>query len=86
VAAYFEVSLHDLRGPKRHRAVANPRMIAMYLARQLTATSYPEIGSRFGGRDHSTVISAFRKIERTIVDDPSLRSVISTLTTRLRQR
>jgi chromosomal replication initiator protein len=86
VAAYFEVSLHDLRGPKRHRAVANPRMIAMFLARQMTATSYPEIGSRFGGRDHSTVISAFRKIERTMVDDPSLRSVISTLTTRLRQR
>jgi chromosomal replication initiator protein len=52
----------------------------------MTATSYPEIGSRFGGRDHSTVISAFRKIERTMVDDPSLRSVISTLTTRLRQR
>ena len=64
VAAYFDVKLHDLKGPKRHRAVAHPRMIAMYLARKLTNMSYPEIGSRFGGKDHSTVISAVRKIER----------------------
>jgi chromosomal replication initiator protein len=86
VASYFEVKLHDLKGPKRHRAVAHPRMIAMYLARQLTATSYPEIGSRFGGKDHSTVISAVRKIEKKMAEDSSLRSVVSTLTTRLRQR
>jgi chromosomal replication initiator protein len=86
VASYFEVKLHDLKGQKRHRAVAHPRMIAMYLSRHLTGTSYPEIGSRFGGKDHSTVISAFRKIERKMVEDPSLRSVISTLTARLRQR
>jgi len=86
VASYFEVKLHDLNGPKRHRAVAHPRLIAMYLSRQLTQMSYPEIGSRFGGRDHSTVISAFRKIERKLAEDPELRSVISALTTRLRQR
>ncbi len=86
VASYFEVKLHDLKGPKRHRAVAHPRMIAMYLSRQLTAMSYPEIGSRFGGKDHSTVISAVRKIEKKMAEDPGLRSVISTLTTRLRQR
>jgi chromosomal replication initiator protein len=58
----------------------------MYLSRQLTQMSYPEIGSRFGGKDHSTVISAFRKIERKLAEDPELRSVISALTTRLRQR
>jgi chromosomal replication initiator protein len=86
VASYFEVKLHDLKGPKRHRAVAHPRMIAMYLSRQLTSMSYPEIGSRFGGKDHSTIISAFKKIEKKVAEDPSLRSVISTLTTRLRQR
>jgi len=86
VASYFEVKLHDLKGPKRHRAVAHPRMIAMYLSRHLTSMSYPEIGSRFGGKDHSTIISAFKKIEKKIAEDPSLRSVISTLTTRLRQR
>ncbi len=86
VASYFEVKLHDLKGPKRHRAVAHPRLIAMYLSRQLTQMSYPEIGNRFGGKDHSTVISAVRKIERKIAEDPNLRSVVSTLTTRLRQR
>lgn len=86
VASYFEVKLHDLKGPKRHRAVAHPRMIAMYLSRQLTSMSYPEIGSRFGGKDHSTIISAVKKIEKKSAEDPGLRSVISTLTTRLRQR
>jgi chromosomal replication initiator protein len=86
VASYFEVKLHDLKGPKRHRAVSHPRLIAMYLSRQLTQMSYPEIGSRFGGKDHSTVISAVRKIESKLGEDASLRSVVSTLTTRLRQR
>jgi len=86
VASYFEVKLHDLKGPKRHRAVSHPRMIAMYLSRQLTSMSYPEIGSRFGGKDHSTIISAVKKIEKKIAEDAALKSVISTLTTRLRQR
>jgi chromosomal replication initiator protein len=85
VASYFDIKLHDLKGPKRHRAVAHPRMIAMYLARKLTAMSFPEIGSRFGGKDHSTVISAVRKIERLVQSDPSLRSVVSTLESHLRQ-
>ena len=86
VASYFEVKVHDLKGPKRHRAVSHPRLIAMYLSRQLTQMSYPEIGSRFGGKDHSTVISAVRRIEKKIAEDASLRSVVSTLTSRLRQR
>ena len=85
VASYFGVKLHDLKGPKRHRAVAHPRMVAMYLARQLTAMSYPEIGSRFGGKDHSTVISAVRKIERLCAEDPTSRSVVGTLEGHLRQ-
>jgi chromosomal replication initiator protein len=85
VAAYFDVKLHDLKGPKRHRAVAHPRMVAMYLARKLTNMSYPEIGSRFGGKDHSTVISAVRKIERLCAEDSSVRSVVSTLESHLRQ-
>ena len=86
VASYFEVKVLDLKGPKRHRAVSHPRLIAMYLSRQLTQMSYPEIGSRFGGKDHSTVISAVRRIEKKIAEDASLRSVVSTLTSRLRQR
>jgi len=85
VAAYFDVKLHDLKGPKRHRAVAHPRMIAMYLARKLTKMSFPEIGSRFGGKDHSTVISAVRKIERLCAEDPTTRSVVGTIEHHLRQ-
>jgi len=63
VATYFDIKLHDLRGPKRLQSVARPRMIAMYLARKLTGSSFPEIGGRFGGKDHSTVISAVKKID-----------------------
>jgi chromosomal replication initiator protein len=85
VAAYFDVKLHDLKGPKRHRSVAHPRMVAMYLCRKLTSMSFPEIGSRFGGKDHSTVISAVRKIERLCVEDAALRSVVNTIETHLRQ-
>jgi chromosomal replication initiator protein len=85
VAAYFDVKLADLKGPKRHRAVSHPRMIAMYLSRKLTGMSFPEIGSRFGGKDHSTVISAVRKIERLCGEDPTVRSVVNTLETHLRQ-
>jgi chromosomal replication initiator protein len=85
VAAYFDVKLHDLKGPKRHRAIAHPRMIAMFLARKLTNMSFPEIGSRFGGKDHSTVISAVRKIERLCGEDPSVRSVVGTIESHLRQ-
>jgi chromosomal replication initiator protein len=85
VASYFDVKLHDLKGPKRHRAVAHPRMVAMYLARKLTNMSYPEIGSRFGGKDHSTVISAVRKIERLCTEDPTVRSVVGTIESHLRQ-
>jgi len=85
VAGYFDVKLHDLKGPKRHRAIAHPRMVAMYLARKLTNMSFPEIGGRFGGKDHSTVISAVRKIERLCGEDPTVRSVVGTLEGRLRQ-
>jgi chromosomal replication initiator protein len=85
VAAYFDVKLHDLKGPKRHRAIAHPRMIAMFLSRKLTNMSYPEIGSRFGGKDHSTVMSAVRKIERLCAEDAAVRSVVATIESRLRQ-
>jgi chromosomal replication initiator protein len=85
VAAYFDVKLHDLKGPKRHRAISHPRMIAMFLARKLTNMSYPEIGSRFGGKDHSTVISAVRKIERLCGEDPTVRSVVGTIESHLRR-
>jgi chromosomal replication initiator protein len=86
VANHFDIKLHDLRGPKRHQSVARPRMIAMYLARKLTGSSFPEIGSRFGGKDHSTVISAVKKIDGLLAQDANLRSVVAMLESHLRQR
>lgn len=79
VCSYFSLKVTDLRGSKRHKAVTRPRQIAMYLSRKLTSASYPEIGNRFGGKDHSTVISAYRKIEGLVENDLSIRTAVETL-------
>ena len=79
VAAYFNVKLSDLKSPKRHQAIARPRQIAMYLARKLCKVSYPELGQRFGGKDHTTVLSAFRKIEGLVQTDPKKRHTVDEL-------
>ncbi len=69
VCEYFSIRLADLKSHRRHRAVSFPRMVAMYLARQRLGTSYPELGDRFGGKDHTTVINAVRKITGLIEGD-----------------
>jgi chromosomal replication initiator protein len=79
VCTYFSLKVTDLRGSKRHKAVTRPRQIAMYLSRKLTSSSFPEIGNRFGGKDHSTVISACRKIEGLVENDLSIRTAVETL-------
>jgi chromosomal replication initiator protein len=84
VAAYFAIKIGDLKSPKRHKAVARPRQIAMYLCRKLTQSSFPEIGQRFGGKDHSTVISACRKIEDLVEKDLSIRTAVEALERQLR--
>ncbi|MGB5695952.1 MAG: chromosomal replication initiator protein DnaA [Polyangiales bacterium] len=61
-SGYFGIRVADLKSRRRHRAVSFPRMVAMYICRQRLGTSYPELGERFGGKDHTTVISAVRKI------------------------
>jgi chromosomal replication initiator protein len=63
VAEHFNIRIADMHSARRARAVARPRQVAMYLAKQLTSRSLPEIGRKFGGRDHTTVIHAVRKIE-----------------------
>ncbi|MEI6412639.1 MAG: chromosomal replication initiator protein DnaA [Pseudomonadota bacterium] len=70
VAEYFGIRLRDLNQSTRARSVARPRQIAMTLARQLTSSSLPEIGRAFGGRDHTTVLHATRKIEELKASDP----------------
>jgi chromosomal replication initiator protein len=63
VAEHFNIRMADMHSARRARAVARPRQVAMYLAKQLTSRSLPEIGRRFGGRDHTTVMHAVRKVE-----------------------
>jgi len=79
VAAHFSIKVSDLKSPKRLKALVLPRQIAMYLSRNLTSASYPEIGERFGGKDHSTIIHAIKKIEKMVEDDFQLRSTIATV-------
>ncbi len=72
VAEHYNVRLSDLIGPKRLRTIARPRQVAMYLSKQLTPRSLPEIGRRFGGRDHTTIMHGVRKIEELITTDSQL--------------
>jgi chromosomal replication initiator protein len=72
VAEHYNIRLSDMIGPKRVRTIARPRQIAMYLAKQLTTRSLPEIGRRFGGRDHTTIMHGVRKIEELMPADRQL--------------
>ena len=72
VAEHYNVRLSDLIGPKRVRTIARPRQIAMYLAKHMTPRSLPEIGRRFGGRDHTTIMHGVRKIEEIMATDSQL--------------
>ena len=63
VAEHFNIRLADMHSARRARAVARPRQVAMYLAKQLTTRSLPEIGRKFGGRDHTTVMHAVKKVD-----------------------
>ncbi|CFX12901.1 Chromosomal replication initiator protein DnaA [Candidatus Filomicrobium marinum] len=79
ISRHFGVSKGDLLSQRRHRSVVWPRQIGMYLAKQLTQRSLPEIGRRFGNRDHTTVLHAIRKIEGQLSDNPRLRDEIEEL-------
>ena len=79
VSIHFNLKISDMKSSKRVKTVVLPRQIAMYLSRQLTSSSYPEIGDRFGGKDHSTIIHAIRKIEKLMEEDFQLRSTIENL-------
>ncbi|WLS46985.1 chromosomal replication initiator protein DnaA [Micromonospora profundi] len=84
-ADYFGVSLEDLRGQSRSRVLVNARQVAMYLCRELTELSLPRIGQAFGGRDHTTVMHADRKIRQQMAERRSLYNQIAELTNRIKQ-
>jgi chromosomal replication initiator protein len=73
VADYYKIRLGDLHSKTRTRSIARPRQVAMALAKALTNHSLPEIGSAFGGRDHTTVLHACRKIEELKESNPDIR-------------
>ena len=83
-AEHFGLKQADLISERRNRAIARPRQAAMWLAKQLTTRSLPDIGRRFGGRDHTTVLHAVRRIEELKAADPQLTRDLETLTRKLR--
>jgi chromosomal replication initiator protein len=84
-AAYFSLTLDDLCGTSRSRALVNARQIAMYLCRELTDLSLPKIGQTFGGRDHTTVMHADRKIRQLMAERRSIFNQVTELTNRIKQ-
>ena len=79
VSQHYNVTRQDMLSSRRTRAIVRPRQIAMHLAKVLTPRSLPEIGRRFGGRDHTTVLHAVRKIDALMKEDPALREELETL-------
>jgi chromosomal replication initiator protein len=73
VAEYFKMRIADLHSKRRNRQITRPRQIAMALAKELTSMSLPEIGDAFGGRDHTTVLHAQRKVQELITTDARVR-------------
>jgi chromosomal replication initiator protein len=85
VGDYFGLSLNDLKGKKRSKAIAFPRQLAMYIARDLTEFSTTEVGLEFGGRDHTTVMHGCQRIEDRIKTDPTLAPAIQHLTRSIKE-
>ena len=79
VAEHYNIKLADMHSARRARAVARPRQVAMYLAKQLTSRSLPEIGRKFGGRDHTTVMHAVRKVEELRAPDAAFAEDVELL-------
>jgi chromosomal replication initiator protein len=86
VSGFYHIKRTDLLGKRRHKSIAHPRQIGMYLARQQTKHSLEEVGAHFGGRDHTTVMHAVRTISRKCKEDQELLSQIRAIESRLRAR
>lgn len=86
VARHYEMRTEEFKAKRRTRAVAYPRQVAMYIAREITNASLPKIGDEFGGRDHTTVMHACEKIDRERHADAQLSSTIDAIISRIRSR
>jgi chromosomal replication initiator protein len=85
VANYYSIKVSDIKSSRKLKIYASPRQIAMYLCRTMTKASFPEIGTKFGGKDHSTVIHAFRQIEKKLLADRDLKNVLDSLRNELQK-
>lgn len=85
VANYYSISKEDLKGSKKPKNIAYPRQIAMYITRNLLDLSYPQIGEIFGGRDHTTVMHAYTKIQNDMAENPDLAREIRELEKRIKE-
>ena len=83
VAEYFEVKLIDLKSEKRLKNIVHARQIAIWFCRDLTKSSYPDIGLKFGGKDHSTIIHSYKKIDKAIANEPKLSKILDEIRRKL---
>ncbi|MFH1684535.1 MAG: chromosomal replication initiator protein DnaA [Candidatus Margulisiibacteriota bacterium] len=83
-AEYYRVTLDDMSAKIRTKEIALARQVAMYLVRELTATSFPKIGEGFGGRDHTTVLHAYEKIKGVVKSDAAIRDAVKNISSKLR--
>ena len=79
VAEHYNIRLSDMLSPRRARAIARPRQIAMFLCKELTDKSLPEIGRKFGGRDHTTIMHGIKRVAQLADEDAALREDVAVL-------
>ena len=83
VSSFFDLTVKDLKSGQKQKKVSEPRQIAMFLSRKYTSSSFPEIGKRFGGKNHSTVVHAVKNVEKKIVRDPNVSNAVTALSATL---
>ncbi len=86
VASFYNIRFADLKAKKKNKSFVLPRQVAMYLSRKLTGLSLQEIGEKFGGKDHTTVLHAIKKIEQKSAEDPSLKENLDKLSRNIRNQ
>ncbi len=83
VSTFFDLTVKDLKSNQKQKKVSQPRQIAMFLSRKYTSSSFPEIGNRFGGKNHSTVVHAVKNVEKKIAKDPSVSNAVTAVSATL---
>lgn len=83
VSSFFDLTVKELKSNQKQKKISEPRQIAMFLSRKYTSSSFPEIGNRFGGKNHSTVVHAVKNVEKKIGGDPSVSNAVAAISTTL---